>query len=57
MGVWLSMGEGEPSIHNMLGLNLAMHVDMLGRHVHYINHFGIVLSWGLLCWLLTFTRV
>ena len=57
MGVWLSMGEKEPSIHNMLGLNLAMHVDMLGRHVHYINHFGIVLSWGLLCWLLTFTRV
>ena len=35
MGVWLSMEA--PSIHNMLGLSWAMHVHVLGRHVHCIN--------------------
>ena len=33
------------SIHNMLGLSQAMHVHVLGRHVHCINHFIIVMSW------------
>ena len=37
------------SIHNMLGVSWAMHVHVLGRHVHCINHSRIVMSWGLLC--------
>lgn len=46
-----------PSICNMSGLSKTMHVHVLGRHVHYINRFGIVISWSWLCWLPTFTRV
>ena len=41
MGIWLSMGG--PSIHNMSGLSSAMHLHVLGRHVHCINHVGIVM--------------
>ena len=35
---------GAPNTHSMSGLSLA-------RHVHWINHYGIVLSWGLEFWL------
>ena len=45
MGLWLSMGA--PSIHNMLDLSRA-------KHVHFNNHYGIVMSWVWLCWLPTF---
>ena len=45
---------GSPSIHNMLGLRLAMHVHVLGRHVHCINHSMIMMSWDQLP---AFTRV
>ena len=55
MGVWLSIGA--PSIHNMLGLSQAMHVHVLGSHVHFIDHSKIVMPWGRLCWLPAFTRV
>ena len=41
IGVWLSMGG--PSRHYMLGLSQTM-------HVHIIDHYGIVMSWGHLCW-------
>ena len=50
MCVWLSIGG--PHIHNM-----SMHVHMLGRHLHSIEHFRIVMSLGWLCWLLAFTGV
>ena len=43
---------GGPSIHN----SWAMHVHLLERHAHCINHSKIVMSWGWLCWLLGFTR-
>ena len=42
MGVWQSMGA--PSIHNMSSLSQVMHVHVLGRHVHHINSYGIVMS-------------
>lgn len=45
-----------PRIHRKLGLNWAMHVDVLERHVHCIDCFGIVMSWGWLCQLVAFTR-
>jgi hypothetical protein len=48
IGVWLSMGA--PSRHNMPGLSRTM-------HVHIIDHYGIVLFWGHLCWILAVTRV
>ena len=48
---------GPPNIHNMLGLSRAMHVHVLGIHVHSITHIGNVMSWGHLCWLLAYTRV
>jgi hypothetical protein len=46
-----------PSTHNMSGLSWAMHAHVVGRHVHCIDHSGVVMSWGQLCWLLTFTRI
>ena len=55
MVVWISMGP--PNIHDMLGLSRAMHVHVLGIHVHSITHIGNVMSWGHLCWLLAYTRV
>jgi hypothetical protein len=39
-----------PKVHNIPGLSRAMHVLVLGRHVHWTNHHGIVMSWGRLCW-------
>jgi hypothetical protein len=36
MDMWLSMGF--PRTHRMLDLNWAMHVQVLGRHTHCINH-------------------
>ena len=47
---------GAPSIHIMSSLSRAMHVHVLGRHVHCINHTEIVMSWARLCWFLAFTR-
>ena len=37
---------GTRRIHRMLGLSWPVHVHVLGRHVHYISHGGIVMSWG-----------
>lgn len=34
IGIWLSMGT--PSKHNIVGVNFAMHVHVLERHVHCI---------------------
>ena len=39
MGVWLSIGAS--SIHNLSGLNWAMHVHVLGRPVHCITILGL----------------
>ena len=41
IGEWLSMGG--PRIHNMSSRSQAMHVYVLGRHVHCINHSKIVI--------------
>ena len=46
-----------PSRLNMFGLSQTMHIHVLRRHVHCINHSRIVMSWGWLCWLPAFTRV
>ena len=54
LGGWV-IYEG-PSIHNMSGLSGAIHVHVLGRHVHCINHYGFVMSWRWLCWLPSFTH-
>ena len=48
---------GAPRMHNMPSLSWAMHVYVLGRHVHCVKHYGTVMSWGRLCLLLPFTRV
>ena len=40
-----------------LGLSQAIHVHVVGRHVHCINHSRIVMGWAWLYWLLAFTRV
>jgi hypothetical protein len=47
MVVWLFMGT--TSIHTMPNLSQAMHVHVLGKHVHCINFPKIVISWGQLC--------
>ena len=44
IGAWPSMRN--PSRHNMSGHSWAMHVHVLGRHVHYINQSIMVMSWG-----------
>ena len=55
MRVWLPLGAC--SIHNLSSLSWAMHVHILGMHVNCNDHSRIVMSWGQLCWLPTFTRV
>ena len=46
MDVWLSFGA--PSkLDNVSSFSRAMHVYVLGRHVHCIDHSGLVMSWGL----------
>jgi hypothetical protein len=44
-GGWLSMGP--PSTHNMSSMSLASYVHGIMGIVRWINHRGIVLSWGL----------
>lgn len=54
-GMWLSMGT--PRMHRMFGHSQVEHVHALEGHVHCMNCFGNVLSWGRLCHLLMFTMV
>jgi hypothetical protein len=40
------MGEYQCGMLRMSGCNRAMHVHVLGEHVHCSNHYGIVIIWG-----------
>ena len=44
VGVWLSMWASK--MLRILGCSRAMHVHVLGEHVHCSNHSGIMISWG-----------
>lgn len=37
---------GASKMHKMSGYSEALHVHVLGGHVHCVHHHGIVLSWG-----------
>ena len=44
LGPIITLGELYLSRYNMSGLSWAMHVHMLGRHVHRVNHSRVVTS-------------
>jgi hypothetical protein len=48
---------GAPSTHNMSSLSLAKHVHGRVEHVHWSNHSGTMMSWGLELWLLALMSV
>ena len=53
MCVWF----GAPSIHMMLGLDLAGHWQGCWTHVQFRSHYGTIESWGWLYRLPTFVKV
>ena len=44
VGAWF----GAPSTLSIFGLNLARHWQFFCEHVHFISHYGTVISWFML---------